>query len=320
MGEAKRRREKDPDYGKPPAVMDLRHNQSREMFDNLPPGTTSADYLKYLDQNWDVIATFAYDSFLREGKGALILDWDLSLDAHLSLLSPDFKRLNTLNDQSGKQQLNCPIFYLGERSALTRFAGQEFFTPDIQRLIQNYDPENMIVLFLCWGYAPNIAGHIMGRTLALAGHKTPMQLYVENSDRQQEFSFFAGSNEAPPAPPSSRVVRAFQASVEHSYEFRQALRSAYDQGFQKHGKGAVLAIPDPTGKHIQPVFVPVAEVAKALGADTTSRPFEQAVTIIDICKPETQVAAIVVSEAIHTASDFIYYSFLMNISGSDRHV
>lgn len=319
MGDAKRRREHDPNYGQRPPVIDIRPDQSRDMFDNLPPGTTSDDYLKYLDQNWDVIATFAYNSYLREGRGALILDWDLSLDAHLALLPPDLKKLNSLDNRIVNRQLNCPIFYLGQRSAISQALGPDFFTTDIQRLIGCYDPEIMIVLFLCWGFAPDRRGHIMGRTLALANHKTPMQLYVDNADRQQEFSFFAGSNQATPPPPSSRVIRAFQGSVEHSPEFRQALRTAYDQGFQKHGKGAVLAIPDPSGKHIQPIFVPAAEVAQALGADIASRPFQQAATIIDICKPETQVAAIVVNEAIHTASDFVYYSFLMNISGGDCH-
>lgn len=319
MGEAKRRKERDPNYGQPQKVLlDIRPDKSSDAFFNLPPGTSSDDYLNYLDQNWDIMATFAYDSYLREGRGVLILDWDLSLDAHLNLLSPTFRELNKFDNQVVNRQINCPMFYIGDRNPLKQAFGQDWFSPDMQRVIQRYDPELSIVLFLCWGFKPNSKGNIMGRVLALPQCKTPKQLYIDNAGRQQEVSFVLGTAESPPAPPDSRIIRAFFAEVQSNSQFQQSLRTAFDTGFKRHGKGAVIAIPDRNQESLKIIYCPAAELAQALGADSSSRAFEQAWTIVEMCNPATQVASIVVSEDVNTKESFTYHSALLNIQGGDR--
>jgi len=311
MGDSKRRQENDPNYGKKEhRLFDVRPNQSRGAFENLPPGTSAQDYLNYLDRNWDLMAGFAYQMYLNEGRGALILDWDLSLDAQVSLLSPDLRKRNHPDAVISNRELNCPIFYLGDRGLLSR----DWLTSDRRRLIQQYDPETMIVLFLSWGVTPGRSGNIMGRTLALAGGKSPKQLYVENADRQREFSFLSGSDEAPPpAAPESRAIRAFYAEIESSPEFRRSLKKEFVRGFQAKGKGAIVVIPMPERDSVMPIFVPVAELPQALGADVQSSPYQQLLSIMDMCNPQTQVAAIAVSEEVRTGENFTYYSCLLNI-------
>lgn len=315
MGDAKRRRESDPNFGQPPQFLDVRADQSVPMFSNLPPGTTQDDYLQHLEANWDTLAAFAYTSFLSDGKGALVLDWDLSLDAQLALLSPDLQRLNRIDTSRVKQQIYCPSFYLGERTPLKDLLGPAFLG-GVERLIGTYDPESMIVLCLAWGYTATATGNLMARTIAQAGRLAPVQLYLKGMGQQQEFSFFARSNEAPPAPPSSRVVRAFQISVQHSAEFRKVLRDVFQSGSKEKGKGAVLAIPDREGAGMQPFFLPVGDIATTLGADVQERPYQQAIAFIGGCRPD-QLVCLVVDEGMHTSENFKYYPFLVNLPAGE---
>lgn len=317
MGEAKRRKESDPNYGKPETiVVDLRPDKSQPAFSNLPPDTTSDEYLAYLEQHWDVLAGFAYESFLNEGRGALILDWDLSLDRYLSLLSPEMRQSNQGDRVIVNRQLNCPVFYLGERSHLIGKGDGWLDEIDARRLIQRHDPANSVVLLLCWGFSQGKTGHVMGRTLALAHKKPPSQLYIDGVPLQ-EFAFFAGSNEAPPPPPASRLVRSFRVNVEHEPECRNTLRAAYDKGFREWGKGAVLALPE-SSEDVSLIYLPAEDLERALGADVHSRAFQQATAIIDLCRSDSQVAVIVVDEGFLGGDSFKYYSFLFQIGSGDE--
>jgi hypothetical protein len=314
MGDAKRRKDSDTYYGQGRhIIVDARPDQSLDMFDNLPPGTSSEAYLEYISQNWDLMAGFGYEMFLNEGRGALILDWDLSLDAQISLLSPDIRRRNQLDQAIANRELNCPMFYLGDRSALTQALGRDWFSPAMHRLIQGYDPKRMIVLFLCWGASPNSIGNIMGRTLALAGARTPKQLYIENASRQKEFSFLIGTDEAPPSAPESRIVRTFYAEVESSADLRRSLKAEFGKGFAEKGRGALALYPMPEEGSVMPIYVPIAELPKMLGTDVQSRPYQQAIAIMEMCNPQNQVAVILISEDIRTGDSFTYYSCLLNI-------
>lgn len=310
MGEAKRRKDHDPNFGKSRRhVLDIRPDQSSDMFANLPPGVTSDDYLNYLDQNWDILAASAYDSYLKEGRGVLLMDWDLSLDSYLSLLSPELRTLNSLDNCIIHRQVNCPVLYLGERGPILAAIGG-WFNSDWERLIARYDPERMIVLALCWNFQPNRPGNMMVRTLALANRKSPAQLYVDNGDRLQEFSFWAGTGQVIPSS-GNQVIRGFRAAIETSAEFRLGLGTCFKQGVQQHGKGAVFALPQRGG--FQVMFVPSQDLAEALGADEQSRPFQQLQAIVERCNPVHEVAAVAIDSDITKTSTFSYYSFLLSV-------
>jgi hypothetical protein len=304
MGEAKRRKERDPHYGSRHLPIDLREDKSTELFGNLPPGMTAEMYLDYVDNNWDLFGAFAYASYLEEGRGAVVVDWDLSLIEHLRLSLPEAAQPLYPN--------TAPCFYLGERSAITQALGINFFSPQTPSLLDRYDPELAIVLFLCWGSTPTTLGNVMGRTLSTPQNKSPAQLYIDNVGILGEHAFGWG----PYIP--SQFVRRFQVSVEHDGRVRESLRHAYDMGFSKYGKGTVFILPNEHKSGFQIIYVPIADLVTSLGADRDSRQFKQAVEIARQCDPSKHVAVIAIGEEMLTQPTFTYYPFLFRI-GEGEH-
>lgn len=167
---------------------DCRKEEQRNQegaFDNLPPGTSPLVYLQYVEMNWDLLASFAYDSFLRDGKGILILDWDLTM-------SQQFGR--NFATRQASNYIHCPIFYMGKRSKLLN--NGRGFTAEWTRCVDAYDPETTLILGLSWGYIPPV-GHFMMRTLGAGKLKdsgagidqgmTPKAIYERSRDRLCEF-------------------------------------------------------------------------------------------------------------------------------------
>lgn len=296
MGEAKRRKESDPRFGRGP----MSEADRLSLLETLPPGTTPEDYFKYLECNWDTMAAFAYESYVNQGRGLLIVDWDLTMDACVEFLTPELKQL---------RGNNCPMFYVGERNGLfSLFHNQSDFA-QWNEIVQKYDPEIMIILALSWNFHPEQGSRMMARSVAMVGRKSPIQLYVENGDRLQEFTFWSGTNQSV-KPHGNQMVRSFQAEILGNPEFGGKVRRAFDEGWQKRGRGAVLAIPRGSD-YFEAIYVPKSQFAEALG-DEGSRAFDQLLSIADLCNPDIQVTVIVIDSDLKSDT-FGYFPFLFHL-------
>lgn len=318
MGDAKRRAEWRKQNGGPEEpdrmLIDIRPDQSTDVFANLPPGTTQEGYMKFLERNWELMGAFAFESFLHEGRGVLVLDWDLSLDKRLNLLSPELKRLNQIDRVKVFGEFNCPIFYVGESSPMVRAGGRDILSEDMWGLAARYKPEVMIVLLLCWGFVDESnPGSIMGRTIVLPGLKDPMAAYIERGNQFGDFSFMVGTNEKPRAPIQSRIVRAFEANVGVNASFRRSLRNRYDQGREQDGPGVLCAIPNEEADGMNLIYLPMDMVHKALGSDPPSNPYQQLLFMLENGDPDEYVVAIAVDEKRFSQENFTYYALAFRI-------
>lgn len=155
----------------------------------------------------------------------------------------------------------------------------------------------------------------MIRTLALGGRKSPAELFVEQGGRLQDFTYMNGQETGTFADVRDQMIRLFEVSIESNLEFRKALRAAFEKGFQEQGKGAVIAVPirEADQQGFVPLYAPQEELSQALGVDEQSRSFQQLLSIVDVCKPESQIAVVAVDEGVLTGASFKYHSYLLNI-------
>lgn len=299
MGEAKRRQENDPNFGRSKRILwDARPDQSSDAFQNLPPGTSSDQYLNYLDENWDTIAAFAYAGYVEQGRGTLLLDWDLSLSEFLPLLKEGASFLG----KSFDSRLYFPSIYIGVNGPFQSIREAWLADSDWQRIITTYEPEAMIVLSLCWGFQPEVAGRVMTRTMLLPDRKPPSHAYIENGDRLAEFEI-----QGSPLTIKSRTARAFQVALNHNEEFRQNLQTCFYQGVQMHGTGMVLFIPQNRDEG-RLIYAPLGQLAEVLGTGQIPPNVQQ---VVDACNPSFQVPVLVIDEDILTKPTFTYFPFLV---------
>lgn len=305
----------------PPRAIDARQQRSEDPFSHLPPGTTPADYLNYVDRHWDILSSFAYEAYLDLGRGFLLLDWDLSLDRVLSLMPPDLKQSNQREiaasaAQAGSATLLCPILYVGEKGSL--FPVFEKFGVIDDRwkaLLGRYDPQNSLVLALSWGNTPNHVGNMMVRTLAIAGRPAPADAYINTSAALREFRFLTGSNTAAPCI-QDRAIRVMQVRLQYDEKLRHELRLVYDHGVAEFGSGVVVAVPIGDG-WVEAVFAPVGDLAPLLEADPTTPQFQAAIATVSACQPDTQVAVVLTSQL--GVLPLAYHACCLDISkGGDR--
>jgi hypothetical protein len=170
-----------------PQVRDERPNKKTSPFAHLPPKVTPDCYMSFLNDHWDVFAALAYEGYLKEGKGLILVDWDLSFNRVLgnALMSPS---CNSLQAIALDNRLSMPTFFAGMNGVLFQEdVNCDFFSENCRSLINRYDPETSLVLALCWGFSPTVRGEMMIRTLALANGMNPREAYAALGSRLSEF-------------------------------------------------------------------------------------------------------------------------------------
>lgn len=118
-------------------------------------------FMKYLEENWTLLAASAYANYLRHGRGLLWVDWLNQL--------PVATRIK-----------DVPVIYCTPHGAITRSLFRGGMSEDVWRLIRQYDPDKMIVIR--W----NDNEVLRTRTIALLP-QTPIQAYEEMHGQLSEF-------------------------------------------------------------------------------------------------------------------------------------
>lgn len=164
---------------------DFRVDKTDGPFDSLPNHISPQDYLRFVQEHWLSLAALAYEGYLQEGKGVLLVDWDLTLNQHLKLVS---QRSNSAEAIALDGRLHCPVMYVGERGSLLQqlFAGR--WDSTWQEKIDKYDPASMVIVVLAWGCDRSLQQWCSyAQTLTVKNAATPIQAYIENSGRLSEF-------------------------------------------------------------------------------------------------------------------------------------
>lgn len=168
-------------------AIDLRPNQSESPFANAPTGLDGSGYLKFLQQNWQLLGWVAYDGYLRDGRGVVVVDWD----AMLGSVFPEIAKQNSAFSISLDSRVLTPTFFFGEGGEMFQSMGGKWFSPDWVRLVTKYDPETMIVLAIAWHQCSSMSW--MVRTLAIANAQTPKQIF-ESQPNLDEYSVSSSQN------------------------------------------------------------------------------------------------------------------------------
>lgn len=141
----------------------------------LQEGTepTPDAFLKYLEQNWTILAAAAYSNYLRSGRGLLWVDW-----------------LNQLPVATRIKDVS--VIYCTPHSAIGKGLFPEGMKDEVRRLIRQYDPETMIVIRWDDGEITRT------RTLAFAGDASPLEAYEQMKGRLSEFELMVKLEEDGP--------------------------------------------------------------------------------------------------------------------------
>lgn len=127
----------------------------------MPELNISTAFSKYITQNWDLLAAAAYAHYLKQGRGLLWVDW-----------------LNQLPIKSRLSEVG--VLYATPHTKITRALFPNGMSSEARRLIREYDPNVMIVVYWSEG------GINRGRTIAMPD-ETPIQAYERLKGRLNEF-------------------------------------------------------------------------------------------------------------------------------------
>ncbi len=155
MGEAKRRQQRDPNWGKPKPTPEA-----------LPDWFDREAYESFLRVNLEPIAAVAWNGYLNEGRGLVLF--------------------NPARSQQNASATRKSLVYIGERNPVfqAKFGGKWIDTTTAQK-VEQYDPNEALVLAIAYGNRGFIT-----QTLGSSSF-TPQQAWERLKHRLDEFALSA---------------------------------------------------------------------------------------------------------------------------------
>lgn len=122
--------------------------KQRKLIDEeFPLGLTKELFAAFVTGYWRSFAKYAYEGYLRGGKGVLLLDWDLTIVGKI----PVDPLPTRIPHPKAPRSIYIPYFYFGERSdELMLITNGQGFSPYWRTFVDNYDPEKAIVFAISW--------------------------------------------------------------------------------------------------------------------------------------------------------------------------
>lgn len=287
-------RKKDiPGNRRPPSkrlLVDVRGDRSSPPSRAMPPGANEAEFVEYIETNWDTLAEFGYESYLDSGRGIVFVFWDGARQS-----DQIFAAMN-LDAGYRMSKSDLAVIYMSEGAI-------EQSPPDtrayLKKMCREYNPQSMIVI----GFYSEKRNAFSAQTLSIPD-RLPCDIWIEGAGRLSEFVV---QNEARnQRRPDSKSLRALRVELDQRGPILSHLFEIFRKGWSDSGSGGVLAMPD--GEYCRATYASTADLHDCLPVDPTDAAFKELLGLLDQCNPQQDLFVIGLDK-----ETLIYYPYLLKV-------